>query len=58
MNGNINQLNGNAAFHTRCLAYVQNNPGMTYAGAASRLVAKDAKAKRVTESVRKAAAGK
>ncbi len=55
MNGNIEQLNGQAAFHQRCLAYTQNNPGVSYADAASRLSAKDAKAAKVRTSLRKAA---
>ncbi len=56
MNGNIEQLNGNGVFHQRVLAYTQNNPGVSYADAASRLVTKDGKAARSRESLRKAGA--
>jgi hypothetical protein len=58
MNGNIEQLNGNAAFHQRCLAYTQNNPGTSYADAARILAGKDARLAKVKTSLRKAAATK
>lgn len=58
MNGNIEQLNGNGVFHTRCLAYITNNPGTSYAEAARILAGKDVKAAKVRTSLRKAAATK